>query len=107
MKVAVPVRKRGTDAEIPGEFGRVPLFAIIEGESVTFIENPGASSGGGAGSKAAETVISTGAERVILRKPPGPHASRILQRAGISVEVSAFRTLSEVIEALKSSSHRV
>lgn len=96
MKIAVPVADKRKDAEI-AEFGRAPYFAIIEGENVSFLKNPGSEAASGAGVKASQFVISEGVEKVILKKPAGPHASSALEQAGIKVEIKEIKNLNEIL----------
>ncbi|WP_297444778.1 NifB/NifX family molybdenum-iron cluster-binding protein [Desulfurobacterium sp.] len=97
MKIAVPVTEDRREAEVT-EFGRAPFFAIIEENNVKFVKNPGSEASSGAGVKASQFIINGGVEKVILKKPAGPHASSALEQAGIEVEVrEGLRTLNEVL----------
>ena len=49
MKVIIPVDEASPNTGVCPSFGRAPYFALCEGGSVEFIENPGAAAEGGAG----------------------------------------------------------
>jgi len=97
MKIAIPVKEQKRESEISGEFGRSPFFAIIENGNIKFIENPGAKSGGGAGAKASQLLISLKVDKVILRKPAGPNASHALKESGIEIEITDSKSLNELL----------
>ncbi|WP_457567670.1 NifB/NifX family molybdenum-iron cluster-binding protein [Desulfurobacterium sp.] len=97
MKIAIPVSEASKEAKVV-EFGRAPFFAIINKGNVNFVKNPGSEATGGAGVKAAQFIINEGVEKVILKKPAGPHASSALQQAGITVKViNELKTLNELL----------
>ncbi len=97
MKTAIPVKEKGENPQIASEFGRTPFFAVVEGGQIEFVENPGAKSGGGAGAKASQLLITLNVEKVVLRKPPGPNAKQALEGAGISIEITDSKFLKEVL----------
>ncbi len=98
MKVLVPVLSKSEDAEISPEFGRTPFFAVVEGDKVSFYDNPGASASGGAGVKASQFVLNLGVDKVVLKKPAGPNAKSALEQAGITVEVNeSLETLKDLL----------
>ncbi|WP_456397843.1 NifB/NifX family molybdenum-iron cluster-binding protein [Desulfurobacterium sp.] len=97
MRVAVPVMEQNKNANV-GEFGRAPFFAIIEGKNINFVKNPGSEASSGAGVKASQFIINAGVEKVILKKPAGPHASSALEQAGIKIEIrKGLKMLNEIL----------
>lgn len=67
MKIAIPVEEKSINANVCMSFGRTPYFLIFDTDTKEekYVENKAATSQGGAGIKAAQTVIDEGAESVI------------------------------------------
>lgn len=88
--IAIPTEKGGLDDVVASRFGRAPTFTIVEigedGEikSVKVIQNPGHTSGSGAGVKAAQAVADAGA-KYYIGPSPGPNAYAALQHLGIKI----------------------
>ena len=75
MKVIIPVDEASPNTGVCPSFGRAPYFALCEGGSVEFIENPGAAAEGGAGLKAAQAAGDQGLARAALAaQDRDPHA---------------------------------
>ena len=76
MKVAIPTNERAMDKGVCKSFGRAPYFLIHDTETGGggFIENAAASSQGGAGIKAGQTVVDSGA-KVLLTPRCGDRKS--------------------------------
>ena len=64
MKIAIPVDEKSMGTNVCVSFGRTPYFLIYDTESKesSFINNSAASSSGGAGIKAAQTVVDSKAD---------------------------------------------
>ena len=96
MRIAVPVEEN--EKEICPSFGRTPLFYIFDTEtnSGTLIENDAMNAPGGAGIKAAQTVIDAKAE-VVLVPRCGENAATIKVTpkivSGRVVKISNLRSL--------------
>ena len=97
MRVLVPVDEKSRNAKVYPEFGRAPCFAVIENGEVSFYDNPGALSKGGAGVKAAQFAVDLKVDRVIVKKNPGPNATSALEAAGVEVEVRDVERLEELL----------
>jgi len=97
MKILVPVEEKNEKTKVFPEFGRAPYFAVVEDGKVSFYENPGALSKGGAGVKAAQFAVDLGVEKVVVKKNPGPNATSALEAAGIGVEVKNVESLEELL----------
>lgn len=88
--VAIPTEGGGLDGVVASRFGRAPTFTVVElgedGEirSVRVIQNPGHSSGSGAGVKAAQAIADAGANYYI-GPSPGPNAFAALQHLGVKI----------------------
>ena len=98
MRIAIPVEDNKT--EICPSFGRTPLFYIYDTETQTgsFIENEAAYTPGGAGIKAAQTVIDAKAE-VVLVPRCGENAAKVLEAAGIKLYESVGLAFDEIFQA--------
>ncbi len=86
MKIAVPVEDRGEDPTVAGIFGRAPLFLIYDRETglTQIIENSAAQQAGGAGIRAAQGVLDSGAS-VLLTTQCGGNAEKVLLSGGVGV----------------------
>ncbi len=110
-KIAFPTNNGGLDDNIAERFGRAPRFTVVEvdvetGEvkSVKVVDNPGYSSGSGAGIKAVQKLVDLGVD-VVAGPSPGPNAYIALQQTGIKhvsiVGVSVREALNRVLEELR------
>lgn len=98
MKIAIPA---DTDrALVCHVFGRTPFFAIKDTESgeITYVNNPAANAHGGAGAKAAQTVIDSGAS-VLITVRLGETAAAVLQAAGLKIMRAEAASIARNFEA--------
>jgi len=86
MKLIVPVENKTLDAPVCPSFGRTPLFVLFDTESGDhdFLDNSAASSQGGAGIKAAQMLVNSGAA-VLITYRCGENAAKVLDAAGIKM----------------------
>ena len=86
MKIALPVKARSLQAEISDTFGRTEYFLIYDMENKTaeYIDKRAAASQGGAGIKAAQTVVDQNVE-ALLTPQCGENAARVMQPNGIRI----------------------
>ncbi len=86
MKIAIPVDEKSMGTNVCVSFGRTPYFLIYDTESKesSFINNSAASSSGGAGIKAAQTVVDSRAD-VLLTPRCGENAAAVIKAAGIKI----------------------
>lgn len=86
MKIALPVKARSLQSEISDTFGRTEYFLIYDMENKTaeYIDNSAAASQGGAGIKAAQTVVDQNVE-ALLTPQCGENAARVMQPNGIRI----------------------
>jgi len=91
------------DAKVDYRFGRCPYFLVVDTENLSFeaIPNEASMEFGGAGIKAAQKVIETGAKALITGNV-GPNAYQVLSSAGIKIFQSSELSVREAIEKLKS-----
>ncbi|MDD3792087.1 MAG: NifB/NifX family molybdenum-iron cluster-binding protein [Candidatus Bathyarchaeota archaeon] len=102
MKICISAMENNLDAQLDPRFGRCAYFIIVDTETMQFeaVSNDAASTGGGAGIKAAQTVVSKGVKAVITGNV-GPNAFEALSAAGIEIVTGASGTVKDVIEKFK------
>lgn len=63
MKIAIPAEETTMESKVSQSFGRTYYFVVVDSETLEFevIDNQGVSSQGGAGIKAAQAVVDSGA----------------------------------------------
>lgn len=95
MKIAIPVDQNTKTSNVCVSFGRAPYFMFFNTETkeTIFIENEAADSQGGAGIKAAQTLVDAGTD-VLLTPRCGENAAVVLQKA----KVKMYKTLPGNVE---------
>ena len=86
MKIAIPVDEKDMGTNVCVSFGRTPYFLIYDTETKesTFIDNGAVASAGGAGIKAAQTLVDNKVN-VLLTPRCGENASDVLGVADIKI----------------------
>lgn len=86
MKVIVPVESKSLDVPVCSSFGRTPLFVLFDTENgkYEFLDNSAAASQGGAGIKAAQMLVDSGATALITYRC-GENAAEVLNAANIKM----------------------
>ena len=86
MKFAIPVEDKSMENNVCMSFGRAPYFLIYDTDSKEkiFIDNSGAASQGGAGIKAAQTVVDSNAGALFTHRC-GENAAEVLKSANIKI----------------------
>ena len=86
MKIAIPVNNNSLESSVCESFGRAPYFLIYDTKSdeSAFLNNSAAASQGGAGIKAAQTVVDQKVE-ALLTPQCGENAARVMQPNGIRI----------------------
>jgi predicted Fe-Mo cluster-binding NifX family protein len=99
MKVIIPADTNRLDSPVFGSFGRAPWFALFDTEhnALKFIENSAASSQGGAGVKAAQAVLDSGAEAVITPRL-GQNAAEVFSTADVKIYEAQEASIEKNIE---------
>lgn len=102
MKIAIPVDNASMDTTICISFGRTPYFLIYDTESkdAKFISNSAAASQGGAGIKAAQTIIDHQAE-ALLTPRCGENAAEVFRAAKIKIYQTNGNLLKHNLQAFK------
>lgn len=99
MKITIPVE--GNRETVCASFGRAPYYLIHDSESNTddFKANPAANAEGGAGIKAAQFVLDTGAD-VLITMRCGQKAADVFKAAGIKIYKTTSANAQENLKAL-------
>ncbi|HHX38311.1 MAG TPA: dinitrogenase iron-molybdenum cofactor biosynthesis protein [Clostridiaceae bacterium] len=102
MKIAIPVESNQLNADVHNSFGRAPYFLIYDSETHdgTFVNNSAAASSGGAGIKAAQIIVDSGAS-VLLTPRCGEKAADVLQLAEIELYKTKAISAQENIAAFE------
>lgn len=102
VKVLVTADGENLDANVDTKFARAPYFLVVDTENLSFeaIKNESANEFGGAGVKAAQSVIDKEVEAIITGNI-GPNAYQVLRRAGIKMFRAGGKKVREVIEDFK------
>ena len=107
MKIAVSSTGDNLDSNVDMRFGRCKYFMIVDSENMEFnaVSNESVMASGGAGIKAAETIVNQDVE-IVLTGNIGPNAHRTLSAAGIKVFTGATGTIKEAIDKYKNNDLR-
>jgi len=90
MKIAIPVDEKNMETSVCQSFGRTPYFLIYDTQTneSTFIDNSAAASQGGAGIKAAQSIVDSKAVAVLTPRC-GENAAEVIKAADIKL----YRTM--------------
>lgn len=86
MKIVIPVDEKNIRTNVCLSFGRAPYFLVYNTETKesVFLDNSAATSTGGAGIKAAQTIVDNKAN-VLLTPRCGENAADVLKAADIKI----------------------
>ncbi len=86
MKIAIPVDEKQENTAVCVSFGRTPYFLIFdtEAQESQFLDNSAAASQGGAGIKAAQSLVDHHCA-VLLTPRCGENAAEVLRAADIAI----------------------
>ena len=95
MKIAIPVDEKTLSSNVCVSFGRTPYFLIYDTETKesVFIDNSAAASTGGAGIKAAQTIVDNKAD-ALLTPRCGQNAADVIK----SADIKLFKTISASVK---------
>ncbi|GAB6180418.1 NifB/NifX family molybdenum-iron cluster-binding protein [Desulfotomaculum defluvii] len=95
MKIAIPVDDKSMETSVCQSFGRAPYFLIYDKESKesTFLDNSAVASQGGAGIKAAQTIVDNQVS-ALLTPRCGENAANVLKAANIEI----YKTVNDSIK---------
>lgn len=102
MIIAIPTDDRDRESGICPSFGRAPYFFIFDTdtEEKTFKDNSAVASQGGAGIKAAQTLVDEHID-ALLTPRCGENAAEVLHGANIKIYKSIGNSINENIESFK------
>lgn len=102
MKILLPVNEQNIESGVCVSFGRSPYFLLWDTNTnnSTYVENPGASSSGGAGIKAAQAVVDHKSDVLIVPRI-GKNASDVIDVAGIKIYKSTQENIIKCIDQMK------
>ena len=102
MTVILPVEEKSFGTPVCSSFGRAPLFACVDTQSgnLWYLDNPAAASQGGAGIKAAQILVDSGADALITFRC-GENAAQVLTAASIALYKAQPGSVSDNLQALK------
>ena len=100
MKIAIPVDEKALESSVCASFGRTPYFLIydIETKESIFIDNSAAASTGGAGIKAAQTIVDNKVN-ALLTPRCGQNAAAVIKSADIKIFKTASASVKDNIAA--------
>lgn len=100
MKIALPVNENSMTSKIASSFGRASYFLIydLDKKEGTFIDNAAVASQGGAGIKAAQTIVDSGAKALLVPQC-GENAAKVIEKAGIKLYKNQGDDIANNIEA--------
>jgi predicted Fe-Mo cluster-binding NifX family protein len=102
MKIAVPAEGNTMESVVCQSFGRTYYFIVVDSETLEYkvIDNQAVSSEGGAGIKAAQAVVDSGADAVVTFHC-GQNAADVLKAADIKILKAVPGKISEMIQKYK------
>lgn len=103
MKIVIPVDDKSMESTVCISFGRTPYFLIYNTETKEsiFLENSAAASQGGAGIKAAQTVVDSGVE-ALLTPRCGENAAEVIKAANIKIYKTTNSSINDMITSFES-----
>lgn len=101
MKIAIPVDDKSMETNVCISFGRTPYFLIYDTENKEsiFLNNSAAASQGGAGIKAAQTIVDNKADALITPRC-GENAAEVIKTANIKMYKTINNSIMDNIKAL-------
>jgi len=101
MKIAIPVDDKSMETSVCQSFGRTPYFLIYDTElkESGFVDNSAAASQGGAGIKAAQTIVDNNVS-ALLTPRCGENAAAVIKAANIKIYKTINASIKDNINAL-------
>mgnify|MGYP000925103842 CR=1 FL=1 len=99
MKIAIPSEGKNLESLVNQTFGRTESFIVVDSSDMSYkaIDNTAASAQGGAGIKAAQAIVDSGAEVVITFRC-GQNAADVLNAAGIKIYKASAGSINDVVK---------
>jgi predicted Fe-Mo cluster-binding NifX family protein len=100
MKIAVPADQNNMKTSVSASFGRAAFYLVYDSETQEgkFIDNTAAAAAGGAGIKAAQLVVDSGAD-VLLTPRCGENAADVILAANIRMYRTLYESAKQNIDA--------
>ena len=101
MKIAIPVDDKSMETSVCQSFGRTPYYLIYDTDSKEgiFLDNSAVASQGGAGIKAAQTIVDNQVHALITPRC-GENAAEVLKAADIKLYKTINASIKDNIAAL-------
>lgn len=102
MKIAMPVENKSMENNVYQSFGRAPYFLIydLHSKESIYVDNNAAASQGGAGIKAAQIIVDSGA-KVLITPRCGENAADVIKSANIKIYKSVVGSINDNIKSLE------
>lgn len=102
MKIAIPSEGKELDSAVCQSFGRTTYFILVDTDTqnYTVLNNEAAVAQGGAGIKAAQSIVDRGAKAVVTFHC-GENAANVLKAANIKILKAVPATVKEIIDKYK------
>jgi predicted Fe-Mo cluster-binding NifX family protein len=103
MKIAIPCEGTNLQSNVSQSFGRCEYFVVVDTDTNKFevIDNTAISSEGGAGIKASQSVVDSGAKAVITFHL-GQNAADVLNAADVKILKAVPGDIENVVAKFKS-----
>lgn len=100
MKIAIPTDDKSMETNVCQSFGRTPYFLVFDTDTKAsvFLDNSAAASQGGAGIKAAQTIVDCKAS-VLLTPRCGENAADVINAANIKMYKTINGSVADNINA--------
>lgn len=102
MIIAIPVEEKSMETNVCPSFGRTPYFLIYNTDTKEskFLDNSAIASEGGAGIKAAQTIVDNQVSALVTPRC-GENAAAVLKTAEISMYKTVSTSLQETLRAFQ------
>ncbi|MCH4239217.1 MAG: NifB/NifX family molybdenum-iron cluster-binding protein [Oscillospiraceae bacterium] len=102
MKIAIPSEGKELGSAVCQSFGRTIYFILVDTDTQNFtvLDNEATAAQGGAGIKAAQAIVDSGAEAVVTFHC-GENAADVLKAANIKILKAVPATVREIVEKFK------
>jgi predicted Fe-Mo cluster-binding NifX family protein len=99
MKIFISAESKTKDTLMDPRFGRCQVFQVYDTETNEFtqVDNPGYTSGGGAGIQASNFLIDQKAD-ILITGHLGPNAQEVLKNSKIKVYTSAPKSINDILK---------
>lgn len=100
MKIAIPVNDKSLATSVCQSFGRTPYYLIYDtvSKETVYLDNSAVASQGGAGIKAAQTIVDSEVS-ALLTPRCGENAAEVLQAANVKLYKTFDTSAQENIDA--------